>query len=236
MTEYNYLPESLVLRPTLPANEGVFVLHKSMFIVDGKNVPRTYRCDNLSYNVEVPVHGTAYEDEGIYVGAKSKWDDFYLGAYNIYDWAVVLDFTPYFCFTYFKFVHRNADSAGHEYAADMHHSNSPAILWGGKTLIELLKNMREWTFMLDEPFNSDHPMATYSKLAFDKLETPQWVFDELDAFPDMHLARFLKGDEDHRNSQIELPQMSDDMRDWLKEKLLENPFKETNDRLRELEI
>jgi hypothetical protein len=236
MTEYNSLPESLVLRQPLPSNEGVFILHKSIFIVDGENVPKSFRCDNLSYNVDLPVLGTSYEDEGIYVGAKSKWDDFFFGINNVYDWAVVLDFTPYFCFTFLKFVHQSTENGQYEYASDIHHSNSPTILWLGKTLIELLKNMREWTFMLDEPFNLDHPMATYSKLAFDKLETPQWVFDELDAFPDMHLARFLKGDEDHRNSQIKLPQMSNDMRSWLKEKLLENPFKSTNDRLMELEI
>jgi hypothetical protein len=236
MTKYNGLDESLVFRSPSETNQGFFILHKSIFIVDGQNVPRTYRCDNLTYNVELPTYDTPYHDEGIYIGARSNWDDFSLGIDNLFDWAVILDFTPFFCFTFFKFVHKSTENGEIEYADDIHHSNSPSILWPGKTLIELLKNMREWTFMLDEPFNSDHPMATYSKLAFDKLETPQWVFDELDAFPDMHLARFLKGDEDHRNSRIELPQMSDQMKDWIKEKLLQNPFKSTNHRLTELEI
>jgi hypothetical protein len=89
----------------------------------------------LSYNVDLPVHGTPYEDEGIYVGAQSKWDDFYLGVSDVYDWAIILDFTPYFCFTYLKFVHKNPASGQIEYAPDVHHSNSPSILWFGKTLI-----------------------------------------------------------------------------------------------------
>lgn len=236
MTEYNYLHGTVVFRPTLYRNEGCFILHKSIFIVDGENTPRTYRCDNLTYHVELPTYDTPYHDEGIYIGAKSKWDDFTLGIDNVFDWAVILDFTPFFCITFTKFVHKNTDGGENEYAPDIQHNSSPSALWPGKTLIELLKNMREWTFMLDEPFNLDHPMAIYSKLAFDKLETPQWVFDELDAFPDMHLAMFLKGNENHRNTPSELPQMSDDMRSWLEGKLLEYPFKSTNDRLMELEI
>lgn len=234
--ELNGLLESVIFRPPAINNEGCFILHKSLFIVDGQNVPRTYRCDNLSYNVDLPVLGTPYEDEGIYVGAKSKWDNFTLGISSVYDWTIVLDLTPFFCFTFLKFATKSSLNGEYEYDPDIHHSNSPSILWFGKTIIELLKNMREWTFMLDEPFNSDHPMAIYSKMAFDKLETPQWVFDELDAFPDMHLARFLKGDPDHRNSQIELPPMSEEMKQWFKEKLIQYPFIETNQRLSDLVI
>lgn len=236
MDPNDQLLNSVMFRPPYINNEGCFILHKSIFIVDGENVPRTYRCDNLTYNVDLPVLGTPYEDEGIYVGAKSKWDDFKLGIDNVYDWIVFLDFTPFFCFTFLKFVTKSTLNGEYEYAPDIHNSNSPAILWFGKSLIELLKNMREWTFMLEEPFNSDHPMAIYSKMAFDKLETPEWVFEELDSLPDMHLARFLKGDPNHRDCLEDFPQMSNELKIWLVEKINQYKFISTNERLANLEL
>jgi hypothetical protein len=90
--------------------------------------------------------------------------------------------------------------------------------------------------MVDAPFNSDHPMATYSKTAIDTLNPPQNIMDEIDALPDMHLARFLKGDPNHRDVVENFPQMSDDMRNWFEEKLQEFKPRTTNERLLELNI
>jgi hypothetical protein len=230
------LLNSVMFRPPSIQNQGCFVLHKSIFVVDGQNVPRTYRCDNLTYNVDLPTLGTPYEDEGVYVGMKSKWDGYTLNPNNVSDWVSFLDFTPYFAFTYFKFVEKSMDGGEYEYAPHMHNGITPAILWTGKSLIELLKNMREWTFMLEEPFNSDHPMAIYSKMAFDKLETPNWIFEELDSLPDMHLARFLKGDPNHRDCLEDFPQMSDDLKIWLEQKFDQYRSVSTNQRLRDLII
>ena len=232
----DYLLDSVMFRPPLVSNEGCFILHKSIFIVDGQNVPRTYRCDNLTYNVELPIYNTPYHDEGIYIGEKSKWDNFTLGIDNVFDWIVILDFTPFFCFTFTKFVNKSIENGQNVNAYEIQHNSSPSALWPAKTLIELLKNMREWMFMLEEPFNLDHPMATYSKLAFDKLETPQWVFDELDSLPDMHLARFLKGNPNHRDDLEDFPQMSNELKDWLKQKMNQYKSVSTNQRLRDLVI
>ena len=79
-------------------------------------------------------------------------------------------------------------------------------------------------------------MATYSKTAIDTLNPPQNIMDEIDALPDMHLARFLKGDPNHRDVVENFPQMSDDMRNWFEEKLQEFKPRTTNERLLELNI
>jgi hypothetical protein len=71
-------------------------------------------------------------------------------------------------------------------------------MWLGRSIYQLFKNIREWSFMVDEPFNSDHPMATYSKLVIDSLNPPQEILDEIDAMPDMHLAKFLKGEANYK--------------------------------------
>jgi hypothetical protein len=79
-------------------------------------------------------------------------------------------------------------------------------------------------------------MATYSKLALDTLQVPQEFLDEIDSLPDMHLARFLKGDQNHRDILENYPQMSEAMMDWFKEKMELYPHITTNQRLIDLEI
>jgi hypothetical protein len=115
-------------------------------------------------------------------------------------------------------------------------SDYPGGLWTGLSLAELFKNIREWSFMVEEPFNLNHPMATYSKLVIDTLLPPQEILDEIDAMPDMHLARFLKGDENHRDHIDGFPQMSEEMIAWFKTKLEQFPNKTTSEYLEELTI
>jgi hypothetical protein len=74
--------------------------------------------------------------------------------------------------------------------------------------------MREWSFMVEEPFNSDHPMAIYSKMAIDLLEIPQAVLDEIDAMPDMPLAMFLKGQANYRLIPAH-PTISAEFKQWI---------------------
>jgi hypothetical protein len=226
------IPDHVIFRNPSKDNFGSFILHKSIFVVDGVNTTYSGRCDNLTYSMELPTHRTNYHDEGIYLGETSPYTGHPFTPMDG-QWLRILDATPYFCIT-FVFCTQKLTDGSTRPADYILTGDFPGSLWFGKSIVELLKNMREWTFMLDEPFNSDHPMATYSKMAFDFLETPQYIYDELDSMPDMHLARFLKGDTNHREIYNNYPQMSEEMMNWFKEKLDQFPIKTTNQRLTEL--
>ena len=229
------LPEEKIFREPNIENEGVFILHRSLFIIDGVNTPKSGRCDNLMYNVELPSINTPYHNEGIYVGEKAYYDDFFFSIHNVIQGTQIIDNAPHFCITFVRFCDYQADGYRPQ-AWHIQRGDYPAAMWFGSSLIELFKNMREWSFMLEEPFNSDHPMAVYSKLVFDTFETPQWVFDEIDLLPDMHLAKFLKGQDNYKDLTENYPQMSEDMKNWFKIKLESFPRITTRQRLRDLVI
>jgi len=229
------LPEQDVFRNPNVNNEGVFILHRSLFIIDGVNTPKSGRCDNLMYNVELPTINTPYHNEGIYVGQKAYYDDFFFSIHNVSHGVQIIDNAPNFAITYARFCDYTTDGVKPN-AWYIQNGEYPAAMWFGGSLIELFKNMREWSFMLQEPFNSDHPMAIYSKMVFDAFQTPQWVFDEIDSLPDMHLARFLKGNENYKNLIEDYPQMSNKMMDWFREKMNLFPRITTRQRLRDLVI
>jgi hypothetical protein len=94
----------------------------------------------------------------------------------------------------------------------------------GPSFGELLKIMREWSLMLSPPFNlSEHPMAIFSKMFFDELNPPEEILVEIDSYPDMHLVKYLKGDENHRELDSGFPEMSDAMKDWVVSIVQNNP-------------
>lgn len=223
------LPDRLLFRPPSMNNKGYFILLKSIFVVEGDNVPFSGRCDNLTYNGTFVTQRTNFHDETFgYAGVD-------IPVQNFNTWLRVIDCAPDFCISFVSI--KESHIHGSIYLADYElDKGRPAVLWYGKTLIELLKIIREWSFMVDEPFFIDHPMAHYSKLAMNRLNPPQWVLDEIDSLPDMHLARFLKGDPDHRSFVEDFPQMSDETKNWMIDKLEEFKPKSTNDRLRELLI
>jgi hypothetical protein len=230
------LPDWVTFRDASPANRGRFMLHKSLLVVDGVNTPYSGRCDSLTYSMELPTVHTPYHDEGMYMGETSPYTGMPLGILDIQSGVKVIDAAPHFVITYVAFYQNTID--GNTFATDdlFHTSGAPCTIWFGTSIIELLKNMREWSFMVEEPFNSDHPMAIYSKLALDILEIPLGLLHEIDSLPDMHLARYLKGDVNHRQLSETYPQMSPKMMAWFKEKQQEFAPKETTQMLREIEI
>jgi hypothetical protein len=228
------LPESIVFRTPSLLNQGRFSLMKSIFIIDGHNVPRTGRCDNMTYGVVSPVFGTEYQDEAAHVGVYSPYLNMTLTVGHITASECVLNIAPLFCIQFIKLGTPAMDNQ-RLYSPELE-SEGPAGLRSGMSLAELFKNIREWSFMVEEPFNLNHPMATYSKLVIDTLLPPQEILDEIDAMPDMHLARFLKGDENHRDHIDGFPQMSEEMIAWFKTKLEQFPNKTTSEYLEELTI
>ena len=223
----NRLPDNILFRDPTPGAFGYFALMKSIFVIDGVTIPYSDRCDNLTYNSTFVTNGTEYHADSMYAGENipvSNWGS----------WLRIIDATPDFCIMYMSCV--EIQLSGSNSPANYYFEGYPSTLWFASSIIELLKNIREWSFMVEEPFNLDHPMATYSKTAIETLNPPQEILDEIDNLPDMHLARFLKGDPNHRDAVEGFPQMSENMRSWFEEKLEQFKPKTTNQRLLELNI
>lgn len=236
MPDFNIdLPEEVIFRAPDLNNHGIFILHKSMFLVEGYNFPRAGRCDNLTYTGVSPTYGTPYQNEGIVIGQKSEYLDDRTDVKNGIAWIQFLDVAPLFCFTFTKSIQKTIEGRVNPFL-EFEEGDYPGALWYGKSLIELFKNMREWSFMIEDPFNSDHPMAIYSKLVFDTLNPPTEILNEIDSLPDMHLARFLQGDPNHREKIDGFPQMSNVFKDWFKQKMIQYPKTTTRERLNSLTI
>jgi hypothetical protein len=226
------LPSHILYRAPGGDVPGQFILMKSLFVVDGVNTgyegsPYANRCDNLTYNCTFITHRTPYHEESYHAG-----DDIPVDTFS--SWLRIVDAAPDFCIAFVALKERLLDQSS--YWADFLLEGKPSTLWYGKTLIELFKNIREWSFMVDEPFNLDHPMATTSKKVIEILEIPEDILEEIDSLPDMHLARYLKGDPNHRDRVEGFPQMSENMRLWLEMVFEKFAPKTTNQRLLELVI
>lgn len=225
MNVVHKLPDKILFRNPAPTFIGYFALMKSIFIVDGETHPYNGRCDNLTYTSTFVTRYTKYHEDSMYT-------DEGIPSENFTTYVNILDGTPDFCIAFMACKEIHLD--GSQYPANYYFEGKPSTLWFASTLIELLKNIREWSFMVEEPFNLDHPMALYSKIAIEKLNPPQNILDEIDDLPDMHLARYLKGDIDHRNRVEYFPQMSETIKFWFTEKLKQFEPKTTNQRLTEL--
>lgn len=221
----NRLSDNILFREPNPNSFGYFALMKGVFVIDGVTIPYSNRCDNLTYNCTFVTNGTKYHSDSMYAGEN-------ISVSNWGYWNRVIDAAPNFCITFMSAQENHLSGAN--YPANYFFQGYPSTLWFASSIIELFKNIREWSFMVDEPFNMDHPMAIYSKLAIDTLNPPKEILDEIDNLPDMHLSRFLKGDPNHRDFVEGFPQMSETFRLWFEQKLEEFKPKTTNQRLLDL--
>jgi hypothetical protein len=207
--------EETLLRNVDKNHFGVFFLFKAVFVNESEDdYIGSERCDNLSYGVSPVVHGTPYEYQSFNVGGSSKVSDFTFTVTELKRFEHVIEALPNYYITYMEIVKKvnGVEIIG----ASIEDDPTPQMMWVGKNFHHLLKIMREWSFMLNEPFNSDHPMAEYSKKFFDHTQPPQNILDEIDSYPDMQLAKFLKVQDDYRKIP-EFPDMSEDMKQWVLE-------------------
>jgi len=191
---------------------GVFVLQKCIFIDEGTNANKAGRCENLTYGGIGVAMGTPYENETWESGWKSDYDDFELQVSGIEKWGHIISLVPYFYIDYLQIKYTTVD--GNHGTLDLQKRSLPMSMWLGRSIYQLFKIMREWSFMVDEPFNSDHPMALYSKMVYEKLNIPQSILEEIDGMPDMQLAKFLKGNPDYKLIPAH-PQMSQEFKLWI---------------------
>jgi len=235
--QYSTLSRDVVFRPPAtesPGYNGVFQLMKSFFVVEGLNVPRTGRCENLCYSSDSPVLGTKYENEVNLLGRQSSFSGTALKVENLKTVRWVMDVKGLFSIVYLEYAEQPIGYGESRDSSYLEQDDSPSAMWVGRTLPELFKNMREWSMLLNSPFNSDHPVAELSKAAFDYMDTPEWVYSEIDAMPDMHLSRFFKGDENYREPVWGFPQFSDETIEWLENKFENNKFKSLEQMLEEM--
>jgi hypothetical protein len=207
------LEHEILLRDMNPDDIGVFFLMKSKFIVEGKNYSRIGRCDNVDF---APVHvvlDTEYENEANFFAPKTKTENYVPSVKHLKKWEKIVSSVPDFYIIYAEFT--TTVNGVEVRAVDMRTEQTPSMMWFGRTIFSLLKNLREWSFMVDEPFNSQHPMALYSKKALEVLNPPQEILDEIDAMPDMHLAKFLKGQDNYRDIPMPYPDASQHFKEWV---------------------
>lgn len=204
--------DNLLLDSVPSENPLLFILMKCEFTEEGRNAPRGDRCENLSYGSLSPVLGTPYANQTWDVAHKSGFDDFEVKVNLFEKWGHIISVVPHFFIDYVQIKEIGKD--GSPGTPDLEKNPTPSAMWYGCTIYQLFKNMREWSFMVEEPFNSDHPMAIYSKMAIDMLEIPQVVLNEIDAMPDMSLAKFLKGQANYRLIPAH-PVISAEFKQWI---------------------
>jgi len=195
-----------------PYEPGAFFPQKCIFIVEGENANAGGRCENLTYGGIGVAVGTPYEKDSWETGIKSEYEDFQVTTTTIQKWGHIISVVPHFFIDYLEMKQFGKD--GSPGAPDLQKSSTPMSMWLGRSIYQCFKIMREWSFMVEEPFNSDHPMAIYSKMVYDMLEPPQLIINEIDAMPDMQLAKFLKGNPDYKLIPAH-PQMSEEFKSWI---------------------
>lgn len=207
--------EGTLLRNVDVNHFGVFLLFKAIWVNETEDpAVGANRCDNLDYGGVPVTHGTPYENDSLNAGLASKVSGFTLPVTTIKRYEHVIEAIPDYYITYMEIV--KTINGVEVIGTSIEEDPTPQMMWVGKNFHNLLKIMREWSFMVDEPFSSDHPMAEYSKKFFDHTNPPQHIIDEIDSYPDMQLAKFLKGRDDYRKIP-DFPDMSESMKQWVLE-------------------
>lgn len=220
------LDAETLIRGSDPKITGMFILEKCVFLVEGETTGSAdnTRCDNGSFSGVVPTEGTPYESHAHSFYQKTDVSNVVLEIPKVLKFEHPIAVTPHF---YIRYLEMNI-------WFDAEADPTPSTMWAAKSIFQLFKNMREWSFLAEEPFNSDHPMATYSKLVFDVLTPPQTIIDEIDSFPDMHLAKFLKGESDYKKIPHPYPEASEEFKAWILQLSIDYPEKSFEEMLDEL--
>jgi hypothetical protein len=207
----------ILLRNSDPKITGLFFIEKCVFLVEGETTgtAELTRCDNISFSSVIPTEGTPYASHAHSLYAPSMVSNATVEIQKIVNFQHPIAVIPHFYVRYLEM------SVWFDIEADP----TPSTMWAAKSMFQLFKNLREWSFLVDEPFNSDHPMATYAKLVFDVLSPPQNIIDEIDSLPDMHLAKFLKGEPDYKKIPHPYPEVSEEFKAWVLQLSIDYPEK-----------
>jgi hypothetical protein len=202
------LDSNTLLKGYTQETPGIFILQKTKFLnAHGINV----------------VHDTEYANESFVIDTKSGLNGTKVESRQVVKYEKVIDASPDFIIIYVEFRSSNK-SVKH---IDIQKPSTPSVMWYGRSFFHLLKNMREWQYIHINNIDKNHPMGIYSNIAIEKLNPSQQLIEEIDGWPDMHLAKFFKGDEDYRLIPENFPEPSEKMKQWvllLAEKYKEKTF------------
>lgn len=187
---------------------GIFILQKTKFLsAHGINV----------------VDGTAYANESFVIDAKSGLTGTKVESRQVVKYEKVIDASPNFIIIYVEFRSLKKPATH----IDIQKQSTPAVMWYGRSFFHLLKNMREWSLVNTEGIDTNHPMGIYSNIALTEFSPSQEILNEIDGWPDMHLAKFLKGNKNYKEIPKDFPETTEEMKQWvllLAEKYQEKSF------------
>lgn len=205
--EINEMDLETLLRPSNPNDGGFFILCKSVFMEERWDTAG--RCGLLTYTGQFVTEGTPYDYQSH--GTSIKPED---SLTDTVDYLLPLNEIARFEEPICVHPHFTVQFLQMSIWRDIQKEPNPSAMWAARSMYQLFKNIREWSFMVDEPFSSDHPMAIYSKIALDVLSPEKSILDEIDAMPDSHLAMFLKGNPDYKKIPDYAPP-SENMKNWI---------------------
>lgn len=215
-----------LLRNCTPITPGVFILQKTKFLsIQGVDRPR---CDNLTYSGINVADGTEYINEALVIDVPSAISNTKVETRQVVRYERVIDASPQFIIIYVEFMPLNK-TVTH---IDIQRESTPAVMWYGRSFFHLLKNMREWSIVNTEGIDANHPMGIYSSIALTEFEPSEEILNEIDGWPDMHLAKFLKGNNNYKAIPEDFPEPTEEMKQWvlsLAEKYQEKTFSEILD-------
>lgn len=190
---------------------GVFILHKAKFLSAKPDEDQYDLCTNLTYTGVQVTEGTSYQNEEVFVNRKQNNDDEIFEVRSIVRYQKVIDASPDIVIVYIEFQSSSPEKA----MKDIQHESTPSLMWYGRSFFHLLKNMREWQYVHINNIDENHPMGIYSNIAIEKLNPSQELLNEIDGWPDMHLAKFFKGNEDYKLIPENFPEPSEEMKQWV---------------------
>jgi hypothetical protein len=215
-----------LLRNCTSVTPGVFILQKAKFL----NVQNVHnpRCDNLTYSGVNVADGTEYINEALVIDVSSAFSGTKVESRQVTRYERVIDASPQFIIIYVEFRPLKK-TVTH---IDIQRESTPAVMWYGRSFFHLLKNIREWSIVNSEGIDANHPMGIYSSIALSEFAPSEEILNEIDGWPDMHLAKFLKGNQNYKAIPEDFPEPTEEMKQWvlsLAHKYQEKTFSEILD-------
>lgn len=208
------LDNETLLRNCTPETPGVFILQKIKFL-NVQDVEIT-RCDNLTYSGVNIADGTEYANQAFVIDAPSAVSGTTFESRQVARYERVIDASPQFIIIYLEFKPLKKTVTQEIVThTDIQKESTPAAQWWGRSFFHLLKNMREWSIINSEEIDTNHPMGIYSSIALTEFGPSQEILNEIDGWPDMHLAKFLKGNQNYKLIPEDFPEPSEEMKQWV---------------------
>jgi hypothetical protein len=205
----NYEFISDVLENNYDKDKYTFIIMRSAAnydeVVNGQTEPvdASRRCDLESY-AALDFYDTNKE------GAPDLADRNYLGNDNVLGWTVFLSSMSNIYIVKLR----------HNHMVDRAYKDWPACSNMAQTFPHIMKMAYQWSFLGEDPWNSNDLIAQKCKLAFDDWNMPVDVIEEIQSSEEeTTLSLFLSGDENPRRSIAEQSVVAPKLKQWVMSKI-----------------